>query len=86
MPFLWALWGSKPFRWAAAGFLVIVGYQLWLSQHDLKVSRRAEAKVYERSADEGKKANAEADKAHVKADRPGAAERVLKSSCRDCAK
>lgn len=71
-------------RYAAAALGVVAIFSLWLWRHDAKIEARAEAKVIERSVEAGKKANAEAGKAHDAAARPGAAERLRKSACRDC--
>ena len=64
---------------AAAG-LILGMFWAWLAQHDNKV-RTA---VYEKSEKVGKVANAKAAKAHDRAAKPGAAERLRKSVCRDC--
>jgi hypothetical protein len=68
---------------AVAGIVAIV--VLWLWRHDAKIEARAEAAVIERSVEAGKKANAKADNAHAAAARPGAAERLRRNACRDCA-
>lgn len=56
----------------------------WLFQHDAKVEKRGEKKVVERSVKAGKKANAKNEDARRRAAEPGAFQRLLKDSCRDC--
>jgi hypothetical protein len=78
-------WCAVPaVRYAAVAFGAVAIFALWLWRHDTKIEARAEQKVIERSVEAGKKANAQADKAHAAAGKPGAAERVRKQSCRDC--
>lgn len=75
---------TKLGKLVVAGVLAVFTFGVWLWQHDNKVEVRAEAKVLERSAEAGNKANEKATKAHDAAARPGAAERLRKSACRDC--
>lgn len=73
-------------KWGVTALGVAAVFGLWLWKHDAKVAQRAEQAVINQSIEAGKKANEEADKAHDAAARPGAAGRLLKSSCRDCQK
>lgn len=71
-------------RYAAVALGVVAIFGAWLWRHDSKIEARAETRVIERSVKAGKKANAEASKAHAAAARPGAAQRVRVNACRDC--
>lgn len=51
---------------------------------DRSVEQRGAAKVVEASKKEGAKANAINSKVRADARKPGAADRLLKSACRDC--
>lgn len=75
-----ALLGSKPFLYALAGFLAIVGWQTWLARHDHKVESAAVGKIDTQS----KKLTIEAIKAREPAKQPGSAERLKTRWCVDC--
>lgn len=85
---IWAIgtfvFDSKLGRIAAAALGVVVLFSAWLWRHDTAVAHRATTAIVERAKDEGKKAHAKATKAHDAARAPGAADRLLKSVCRDC--
>lgn len=85
---IWAIgtfvFDSKLGRMAVAAFGALVLFSAWLWQHDRRVEARVEQKIITNSVEAGKKANAKATKAHDAAARPGAFDRLLKSSCRDC--
>lgn len=67
-----------------AGVAAVALFTGWLWRHDAKIEARVETKIIERAKDAGVKANDEAEKVHTAAAKPGAAERLRKSSCRDC--
>jgi hypothetical protein len=69
---------------AVAAVAALALFGAWLWRHDAKIEARGETKVIERSKEAGKKAHAKARKAHDAARQPGAAERLLADSCRDC--
>jgi hypothetical protein len=75
---------TKIGKMAVAALAVLALFGTWLWRHDVKVEARGETKVIERSKEAGKKAHAKARKAHEAARAPGAAERLLADSCRDC--
>jgi hypothetical protein len=71
-------------RWAVTAFGVAAIFGLWLIRHDARVAERARsAVVAELNEDAGKKIN-DAVEARKPAERPGAAERLRRHSCRDC--
>lgn len=79
-PFLASLWWSKPFRWAAGGFIVVTAYNIWIWQHDRKVSERAVMKI----DTQAKELTKQAVKAREPASQPGSAERLKARYCVDC--
>lgn len=75
-----ALWGSKPFRYALAGFLALVGWNTWLAKRDAKVATTAVQKIDTQARTKA----TEAIKAREPAYQPGSAERLRAKFCRDC--
>lgn len=74
------LWGSKMARIVVAclaGLLAIKLYGLYQQQ----VGKRA---VIEQSIERGRQANVENSNVRKQASKPGAFERLLRDSCRDC--
>jgi hypothetical protein len=71
-------------KWIVGGLGAVALFFGWLTLHDSKVAREARAAVYEASRIEGEKKNAKADEVHAAAERPGAADRLQRSACRDC--
>lgn len=79
--FVWQLvWGSLVGRIMAG---VVVGL-IALKSYGLYEQRVGARKVVEKSKIEGKKRNANAQRKHAEARKPGAADRLLRDSCRDC--
>lgn len=66
----------------AAGALVM--FSAWLWRHDTRVAEQARSEFVTQTNKETEKARAKAVQARKPADEPGAAGRLLNSSCRDC--
>jgi hypothetical protein len=64
----------------AAGAL----FGAWLWRHDAKVEARVETKTITQAKEAGKVANAKSREVRRAARQPGAADRLLAESCRDC--
>ena len=75
-----ALLGSKPFLYALAGFLAIVGWSTWLHRHDAKVATVAVEKIDKQA----RKKTTEAIKARAPANMPGSEDRLRQRFCIDC--
>jgi len=75
-----ALMGSKPFCYALAGFLAIVGWSTWLARHDDKVETVAVEKIDKQA----RKKATEAIKARAPANMPGSEDRLKQRFCIDC--
>ena len=75
-----ALIGSKPFLYALAWFLAIVGWSTWLHKHDGQVATIAVEKIDKQA----RKLTTEAVEAREHASKPGSAGRLQKNFCRDC--
>lgn len=75
-----ALWGSKPLRYAMAGFLSLVGWNVWLKTHDNRVATTAVQKIDTQARTKA----TEAIKAREPAYQPGSAERLRARYCADC--
>lgn len=75
-----ALLGSKPFRYALAGFLALVGWHTWMAKHDDRVATTAVEKI----DTQARKKTVEAVKAREPAFQPGSPERLKQKFCRDC--
>ncbi len=71
-------------KWTLAMAAFALMFTTWLVRHDSKVAAKAETKVIERSEKAGQIASKKSEKEHAKASKDGAAERLLRSSCRDC--
>ena len=72
-------WGK-----AVAGGLLAIGlFAGWLAAHDRKTAARVDAQIKTDARKAGKVAGAKSATAHKGAAEPGAAERLLRSSCRD---
>lgn len=78
--FLWALWGSKPARYAAIALAALLGAKAWIWSHDNKVKEEAFRRVNEQAA----VITDQAVKARESANRPGSADRLRKKYCLDC--
>lgn len=78
------LFNTRLGQMTAAIALAAALFGSWLLKHDSKVAAKTEAKIVATSEKAGREANAKASKAHARAAKPGAAQRLLKSSCRDC--
>ncbi len=74
------LWGSKLARMVT---VVFAGFIAWQANNAIQRHKGGQA-VIKKSAEVGKVNNAKATKSHAAAQRPGAAQRLLKSDCRDC--
>lgn len=68
----------KPWHFIVAGFMA------WTSIVGVKAYRKGGEAVIERSKTQGKINAQKSAKAHEKARTPGAADRLLRDSCRDC--
>lgn len=66
---------------AAAIVIVSIG---GIAAYNESQKRKGEARVIERSKMQGKVNERKASQAHERARTPGAAERLLRDSCRDC--
>lgn len=78
---IWAIFrGSLPLQIATAAILAFGAYKANNAYQQYKGGQAVIAK----SKEAGKAANAKATKSHAAAQRPGAAQRLLKSDCRDC--
>lgn len=75
-----ALWGARWFRYVLAAFLAVGGLKLY--GYHKKQEGKQELRV--ESAKAGKAAGEKSASAHEGAAKPGAFERLLKGSCRDC--
>ncbi len=71
-------------KWTLAMAAFAAIFTAWLVRHDGKVAARAEQKVIQRSEKAGEIAGKKSEKEHARASKDGAAERLLRSSCRDC--
>ena len=78
---VWA--AGKVFELAATGVVIslLVGWYAWNNHKQRQIG---EERVIARSVKFGDAANAKAENYRAAADKPGAASRLLKSSCRDC--
>ena len=74
------IWGSLVGRIMAGALVGLVA----LKSYGLYEQRVGARKVIEQSKAQGKQANVNAQKHHRAARSPGAAERLLQDSCRDC--
>lgn len=70
--------GLKPWHFIAAGFVA------WSGIVGVKAYRAGQAAVYVEEKKRAIKAEATSATEHKKAQAPGAADRLLKGSCRDC--
>lgn len=68
----------------AGAALVVTVFGLWLWRHDHKVAEAAKVEVVQDINAQAKDLANEAVKARAPAARPGAADRLRKSACRDC--
>ena len=69
----------------AAGAVLAAGLFFgWLTAHDRKTAARVETSIKSEARKAGKVAGEKSTAAHKGAAEPGAAERLLRSSCRDC--
>jgi hypothetical protein len=68
----------------AGGVLVLGLFFGWLTAHDKKTAARVDARIKTEARQAGKVAGSKSATAHKGAAEPGAAERLLRSSCRDC--
>jgi hypothetical protein len=75
-----ALIGSKPFLYALAGFLSLVGWNVWMHKHDDRVATTAVQKIDTQARTKA----TEAIKAREPAYQPGSAERLRARYCADC--
>lgn len=66
------------------GAIVVVALVLALIVNNSHQQRKGAEKVLVASKEQGAKANAKSEAVRTDADRPGAADRVLKHYCRDC--
>jgi len=75
-----ALWGARWVRYVLAAFVAIGALKAY--GYSKKQEGKQELRVESQKAGEiaGKKSEQE----HAKAEKPGAAERLLRDSCRDC--
>jgi len=75
-----ALWGARWVRYVLAAFLAVGALKMYGYQK--KQEGKQEVRVEAKEA--GKQAHAKSEQAHQAAGKPGAAERLLRNSCRDC--
>jgi hypothetical protein len=75
-----ALIGSKPFLYALAGFLALVGWNVWIWKHDAKVEKAAVENIDKQA----RKKTTEAIKARAPAAMPGSEDRLKQRFCIDC--
>jgi hypothetical protein len=81
MMLIWAIFrGSVPLQIATAAILAFGAFKANNTYQQYKGGQAVIAK----SQKAGKAANAKAQKSHAAASRPGAAQRLLSTSCRDC--
>lgn len=78
---VWA--ASKVFELAATGIVIslLVGWYAWNNHKQRQIG---EERVIARSVKFGNAANEKSENYRAAADKPGAAERLRKSVCRDC--
>ena len=71
--------------WRAASVLGVI-FAVWalVAVYNESQRMKGEARVVERSKEQGKANAKKADKAHERARAPGAADRLLRDACRDC--
>lgn len=70
--------GIKPWQIMTAAFLA------WTGIVGVKAYRKGGEAVIERAKEQGKVNAEKSRKAHEKARQPGAADRLMRDSCRDC--
>ena len=75
-----ALWGARWVRYVLAAFLAVGALKAY--GYNKKQEGKQELRV--ESEQVGKVVGEKSEKEHEKAEKPGAAERLLRSSCRDC--
>ena len=75
-----ALWGARWVRYVLAAFIAIGALKVY--GYNKKQEGKQELRVESQEA--GEIAGKKSEKEHVKAEKPGAADRLLHSSCRDC--
>ena len=75
-----ALWGARWVRYVLAAFVAVGALKMY--GYTKKQEGKQELRVESQKA--GEVAGQKSEKEHVKAEKPGAADRLLRSSCRDC--
>lgn len=76
----WLAWT----RFLQPWHIIVAAFVAWTGIVGVKAYRKGGEAVIEASKVEGKKNEIKAAKAHERARAPGAAERLMKDSCRDC--